>query len=291
MTRISADIMPPHLISGSARLVGVMGDPVNHSLSPALHGYWLAKYGIDGAYVPLPVSNQHFEQVFRALPLMGFGGVNLTIPFKERVMDILDHVDEVADAIGAVNTVVFSEGKSFGTNTDGFGFRMALADALPRWERQISSALIIGAGGATCAILHELLAAGVAPIYLTNRTRERAEYLAARYPDVVRVLDWWDREKPLAHVDLVVNTTSLGMLHQLPLELDIRALRPQAVVMDVVYNPLETDLMREARQKACITVSGLGMLMHQARGGFERWFGVDPKIDDGLKVVLAKQFS
>lgn len=297
MALIQADGAKPyscgnHLISGLAKLAGVIGDPIGHSLSPAMHGYWLARHGIDAAYVPLPIKPQHFESVFRDLPKFGFCGVNITIPYKELVMPLLDEIEPEAEEIGAVNTVIFKDdGKILGANTDGFGFRVAMSDALPRWEKQVKTALILGAGGATHAIVHELKRARIGTIYVANRTFEKAEAIAQRFGAKVIALPWEEQDERHAEVDLLVNTTSLGMLHELPLEVDVRNLKPTAMVMDAVYNPLETDLLRKARQNGHMTVSGLGMLIHQGRAAFQRWFGIDPKVDEALKVILASRLS
>jgi shikimate dehydrogenase len=281
-----------HLISGLARLTGVIGDPVGHSLSPAMHGYWLACNKIDAAYVPLAIKPQHLEGVFRNLPKLGFVGVNITLPYKEQIMPMLDEIEPEAEEIGAVNTVIFEDdGKIIGTNTDGFGFRIAMSEAMPMWGKHVKTALVLGAGGATHAIVHELKRASVSTILIANRTYDKAAAIADRFGPKVKAITWEEQNDLHGEIDLLVNTTSLGMLHEMPLEIEVRNLKPGAMVMDAVYNPLETDLLRKARQNGHLTVSGLGMLIHQGRAAFQRWFGVDPKVDEALKVILASRLS
>lgn len=276
-------------LSGRTRLAGVMGWPISHSLSPRLHGYWLRHYGIDGAYLPLAVTPDRLEQALRALPALGFRGTNLTIPHKERVLAIVDRATPAARRIGAVNTVVVHEnGELQGDNTDGFGFLAGLAEGYPGWRADVGPAVLVGAGGASQAIVVALLDAGVPEIRLVNRTRVRAEALADGLGSRVRVVDWQEREIALDGAALLVNTTSLGMKDRPPLEIALDRLPQAAVVTDVVYAPLETPLLAAARARGYTVVDGLGMLLHQARPGFRAWFGVDPEVTEALRqVVLA----
>lgn len=271
------------MISGRAKLAGVMGWPVGHSLSPSLHGFWLETLGVDGAYVPLAVAPENFFDVLRLLPKLGLRGANVTIPHKEAALKACDEIDEVAQRIGAVNTVVVRpDGKLWGTNTDAFGFIENLKWRCADWTAEAGAATVIGAGGAARAVVVALLDAGVPQVNLINRTRTRAETLAAAFGDRVRVRDWETRALALADTALLVNTTSLGMTGQPPLELDLAPLPKEAVVCDIVYVPLETDLLKAAKAKGYRTVDGIGMLLHQARPGFAAWFGIEPQVSDAL---------
>ena len=276
------------IISARARLAGVMGWPVDHSLSPRLHGYWLEANGIDGAYLPLAVAPEHFAQALRVLALLGFRGVNITVPHKEAALDVVDVAVPLARRIGAVNTItVRSDGTLEGTNTDAYGFTEHLKATVPGWQASGGPAVIIGAGGAARAISVALLDAGVAEIRIVNRTLARAEALAAAVGEPVRVLPWTGRANAVGDAALVVNTTTLGMTGQPALDLETASIADDAVVCDIVYAPLQTPLLRAAAGRGLRTVGGLGMLIHQARPGFEAWFGVAPEITDDLRAFLA----
>ncbi len=276
------------IISAKARLAGVMGWPVDHSLSPRLHGYWLDANGIDGAYLPLAVAPEHFAEALRVLALLGFRGVNITVPHKEAALDAVDVADPLARRIGAVNTItVRNDGSLEGTNTDAYGFTEQLKATVPDWQASGGAAVIIGAGGAARAICIALLDAGVAEIRIVNRTLARAEALATAVGEPVRVLPWTGRANAVGDAALVVNTTTLGMTGQPALDLDAAAINDDAVVCDIVYAPLQTPLLRDAAGRGLRTVDGLGMLIHQARPGFEAWFGVAPEITDDVRAFLA----
>ncbi len=276
------------IISAKARLAGVMGWPVDHSLSPRLHGYWLAANEIDGAYLPLAVAPEHFAQTLRMLALLGFRGVNVTLPHKEAALDAVDVADPLARRIGAVNTITIrDDGSLEGTNTDAYGFIEQLKATVPDWRASGGPAVIIGAGGAARAICVALLDAGVAEIRIVNRTLARAEARALAVGEPVRVLPWPGRANAVGDAALVVNTTTLGMTGQPSLDLDAASIADDAVVCDIVYAPLQTPLLRDAAVRGLRTVEGLGMLIHQARPGFEAWFGVAPEITDDLCAFLA----
>ncbi|MDR3439609.1 shikimate dehydrogenase [Telmatospirillum sp.] len=271
-------------LSGKAKLAGVIGWPVGHSWSPRLHGHWLEFYGIDGAYVPLPVRPADFAEVLRALPRMGFSGANVTLPHKETALALVDHLDPLARRIGAVNTlIVRSDGSIEGRNTDAFGFRENLRHVLPGLSLAAGPAVVVGAGGAARAVVAALEDAGAPEIRLVNRTRERAENLAKSMGALVRVIDWEQRHDCLADTALLVNTTTQGMSGQPPLPLLLDRLPLTATVTDLVYVPLETPLLADARRRGLAVVDGLGMLLHQARPGFEAWFGVMPEVTDTLR--------
>ncbi len=271
-----------NMISGQARLAGVMGWPVSHSKSPRLHGYWLRTHGIDGAYVPLPVAPENLEAALRALPVMGFSGVNLTIPHKEAALRIVDKVDDVAARIGAVNTIVVNEdGTLTGSNTDGYGFLENIHSQQPDWKPTSGPVVVLGAGGAARGICVALQDAGARDITVVNRTKAKAETLAEEFS--LSAGDWETRTDHLDGAALLVNTTSLGMQGQDELEISLDKLPPDALVCDIVYTPLETDLLKTAKDRGNHTVDGMGMLLHQARPGFAAWFGAEPKVTDELR--------
>jgi len=271
------------MITGKARLAGVIGWPVGHSRSPRLHNHWLERLGIDGAYVPLAVAPTDLAAVLAALPRMGFAGANLTVPHKEAALALADEIEPLAARIGAVNTLVVRDGRLIGRNTDAFGFLENLRQGAPQWHPEAGPALVLGAGGAARAVVAALLEAGVPEIRLANRSAERAAALAQALGGPIRPVAWTDRAAALAEAALVVNTTTLGMTGQQPLELDLGRLPPGAVVNDIVYAPLETELLAAARRRGNPAVDGLGMLLWQAVPGFEAWFGVRPTVDAALR--------
>jgi len=271
------------LLSGHARLAGVFGHPVTHSRSPRLHGFWLQRYGIDGAYIPLGVAPGGFGAAVRALVDLGFRGANVTIPHKLAAFEICDAVAPFARRAGAVNTLIFRDGRIEGSNTDGFGFLESIREAAPGWRADAGPAVLLGAGGAARAIAAALLDAGAPRVTLVNRTAAKAEALARDLGGPIHVAD----RPSLEDAALLVNTTSLGMQGQPGLEVDLAPLPASAVVADIVYVPLETRLLAAARARGLVAVDGLGMLLHQARPGFEAWFGVAPQVDQALRDVVA----
>ena len=275
-------------MSGALRpLAGVLGSPVAHSLSPKLHGYWLMKYAIPGFYVPIDVAGSNVREVLRVMPRMGFVGCNVTIPHKEAVLGFAHEVSDRAARIGAANTLIFeSDGRIRADNTDGIGFLENLRANAPGWAADGGPACVLGAGGAARAILAALIEAGVPEIRLANRTRARAEALRDAFGDRVVVRDWDRAGDAIAGATTLVNTTSLGMQGKPALDVPLDALAPGMVVTDIVYAPLETGLLRAARETGCVAVDGLGMLIHQAVPGFERWFGRRPEVDEGLRAAL-----
>ncbi len=276
-------------LTGQARTAGAMGWPIAHSRSPRLHGYWLARHGIDGAYIPLPVEPAHFAQALRILPALGFAGVNVTVPHKEMALATVDEASPTAQRIGAVNTVVTrADGSLFGDNTDAFGFIENLRAEAGSWTPAAGPAVVLGAGGAARAICVALLDAGVETVRLVNRTVARAEALSLALGDGIKVYPWPGRGEALAEAGLLVNTTTLGMEGQPPLDLELDGLPRGAVVCDIVYVPLETPLLSAARRRGHAVVDGLGMLLHQARPGFAAWFGVEPEVTAELKAFVAE---
>ena len=271
------------MISGKAKLAGVLGWPVAHSRSPRLHGFWLDHYGIDGAYVPLAVEPGHLAQVIKALPHMGFAGVNLTVPHKETVIPLVDVLDPVARRIGAVNTLVFgADGSITGRNTDAFGFLENLRRGAQHWQPAQGPAVVLGAGGAARAVIVALQDAGVPHIRVVNRSPDRTAALIRDIPGP-QAVPWDRRNQALDGAALLVNTTLLGQTGQPPLDIDLSALPVSAVVNDIVYVPLETPLLAAARARGNAVVDGLGMLLWQAAPGFAAWFGTEPVVTPELR--------
>ena len=268
-------------------LAGVLGHPVAHSRSPRVHRHWLRRYGLPGHYVPLDVVPDDLEEVLRAMPRMGFVGANVTIPHKETALRLCDLVTDRAALVGAVNTLIFREdGRIHGDNTDGYGFLASIRQTAPDWQPKAGPAVVFGAGGASRAVLVALLEAGVPEIRLSNRSRPRAEALRSEFGARIKVHDWVKAGQTLEGAVTVVNATSLGMTGHTAFRVPLDALEPGALVIDLVYQPLETDLLAQARARGCITVDGLGMLLHQAVPGFERWFGHRPEVDAELREAV-----
>lgn len=270
-------------------LAGVMGWPVSHSRSPILHGHWLKRYGVAGAYVPLAVSPERLPEALRALPALGFAGCNVTVPHKEAVFHLVDRTDGPARQTGSVNLVVVgADGSLEGRSTDGAGFVAALQAAVPSWRAGMAPVTLVGAGGAARAIAAALLGTGETCVRLINRTDSRATALAAELGPGLEPWPWAARREALSDCHLLVNASTAGMSGAAALDLDLTLLPKAAIVSDIVYVPLETPLLAAARARGNIVVDGLGMLLHQARPAFAAWFGVDPAVDQDLRsAVLA----
>ena len=257
-----------------------------------MHTYWLREHHIAGAYIPLAVRPDDFSRVALNLPRMGFSGANVTIPHKEAAFALAATLDEDAKATGAVNTLIFADEKIHGRNTDALGFAASLKAGLGPDAARRGPAVVLGAGGAARAIVLALIREGALEIRLVNRTKARAEALAASFPgQKIRVNEWGDWPKNFSDAQLLVNTTSLGMKGKDALEISLDDLRPTAAVTDIVYNPLETDLLRRAKARGHATVDGLGMLMHQAVPAFAAWFGVTPEVTPALRAVLVEALA
>lgn len=276
-------------ISGSAKLAGVAGWPIAHSLSPALHGYWIAEHKLDAAYLPLAIKADDFAEAFRVLPKIGFRGFNVTLPHKEAAFALVDAHDDAARATGAVNTVVFENGRALGRNTDAHGFTQLLAQNGVTKLNDVT-AVVLGAGGAARAVITSLLLQG-ADVVLVNRTLDKAEALAARFGARVKTAGWTALPAALGRAGVLVNTTSLGMTGQPALEVDLAPLPSHATVVDIVYRPLETPLLARAKARGLKAVDGLGMLLHQAQPGFAAWFGVTPQVTPQLRAHLIAQLE
>jgi shikimate dehydrogenase len=282
-------------MTGAARLAGIMGWPIAHSRSPLLHGFWLDETKVDGAYVPLSVRPDDIERALRALPILGFRGCNLTIPHKQAALQAVDRVDPLARRIGAVNTVVVAaDGSLEAGNTDIYGFCENLRDCAPDWTPSAGPAVVFGAGGSSRAVIAGLGDAGVSEIRIVNRTRHRAEIVAdelATSTTRISVHSWDAASDALDGAGLLVNTTSLGMTGEPPLDFDISPLPRSSPVVDIVYVPLETRLLTAARRRGHPVVDGLGMLLHQGRPGFEAWFGAKVQVTPELRAAIVKTLA
>ena len=270
-------------------LAGVIGTPIAHSKSPRLHQHWLRRYGIPGYYIPMDVTSDDLEAALETLPKLGFVGLNVTIPHKERILALADVVSDRAALIGAANTILFrNDGKVHADNTDGYGFIENLRQGAPDWSPKSGAAAVIGAGGAARAVVTALIDAGAPEIRISNRTKSRAETLRQEFGVKIKVYDWVQAGNMFEGATTVVNTSSLGMQGKPPLRIPLDGIERAAVVTDLVYAPLETELLAYARSIGCCAVDGLGMLLHQAAPGFERWFGVRPEVDEDLRQAVLR---
>lgn len=268
-------------------LAGVIGSPIAHSRSPSLHGYWLKRYGLKGHYVPLDIAQVDLREALRMMPKMGFVGCNVTIPHKEAVLQIADVVTDRAALIGAANTLIFrKDGKIHADNTDGAGFVANLRQNAPQWKPASGPAVVFGAGGAARAVVAALIEVGVPEIRLTNRTRARAEAIKADFGAKITVQEWVQAPAMLIGAATVVNTTALGMTGKSDFNVPLDYLPSSALVTDIVYTPLMTQFLIAAQDRGCAVVDGLGMLLHQAAPGFERWFGQRPEVDEATRAAV-----
>jgi shikimate dehydrogenase len=268
-------------------LAGVIGHPIAHSRSPALHGFWLRRYGVKGHYIPMDVAPADLETTLRHLPKIGFVGLNVTLPHKEVILKIADVISDRAALIGAANTLIFrKDGKIQADNTDGAGFVANLRQNAPHWVPAAGPAAVFGAGGAARAVVAALIEVGVPEIRIANRSRPRAEALRADFGAKLVVYDWVQAANMLEGAATVINTTSLGMAGKPEFRVPLDAIEPGSVVNDLVYNPLKTTFLAEAEQRGATIVDGLGMLLHQAAPGFERWFGPTPVVDEATRQAV-----
>jgi shikimate dehydrogenase len=281
VTTASADPSDRFLIAG------VMGFPVMHSRSPALHNYWFKKHRLAGTYLPLAIKPERLAAALRALPALGFSGCNLTIPHKEKAVAFVDEVDEAARRIGAISCVtVRPDGSLLGANYDGYGFIQSILDDAPGWRADAGPAVVVGAGGAARAVAFSLIEQGVPEIQLINRTLSRAQSLAEEFGQPLKAVTWEARRAALDGAALLVNTTSQGMIGEPALDLPLETLPASALVADIVYIPRETPLLGEARRHGNRTINGLGMLLHQARPAWKSWFGIEPQVTTELRALI-----
>ena len=270
-------------------LAGIIGMPVVHSRSPVLHNFWLGAHGMKGAYVPLAVAPERLKDALPGLVALGFRGCNVTMPHKQTAMALLDRVNETARRIGAVNTIVVEEdGTLSGFNNDGNGFVQSLRDASPGWRADAGPILLLGAGGSARAVVVAMLENGARQIRIANRTAEKAQAIATEFGAAVTAVSWAERNAAVADAALLVNCTDQGMTGKPALDIDLARLAPSTLVADLIYTPLETPFLAEARSRGCMTVNGLGLLLNQARLAFKAWFGVLPDVTpELLKAVHA----
>ena len=269
-------------------LAGIVGWPVSHSRSPTLHNYWLQKYGLPGAYVPLPVAPGQLQPALRGLAALGLRGCNVTQPHKIEALKLVDDLDDTARRMGAINCIVVQpDGTLKGFNNDGFGYIQSLLDAQPDWRADAGPVVLLGAGGAARAVALSLADRGAREIRLLNRSQANAQALADEFGSPLQVLPWEARHDALEGAALIVNTTNQGLHGNPALDLRLDKLPRQALVSDVIYTPLETPLLALARARGNTTVNGLGMLLNQARPAFQAWFGVLPEITPELREMVA----
>jgi len=269
----------------------VIGFPVAHSRSPLIHGYWLREHKIDGDYIRHEVKPEEVDQFLKNFSKQNFVGCNVTLPHKEAAASNVSHATPVVRALGVANTLWLQDGKLHGDNTDVAGFLAYLDDSIPGWDKKTKRAVVLGAGGAARSIVYGLNERGVEKITIVNRSRERAEQLTKEIKIESNIASFDQIESLISSADLLVNTTSLGMKGQPPLEIDLKNLKKSAAVCDIVYVPLETDLLRQARARGHAVVDGLGMLLHQAVPGFERWFGVRPAVTKELRALIVDDLT
>jgi shikimate dehydrogenase len=269
----------------------VIGWPISHSRSPLIHGYWLKQHGIDGSYTRQPVESAALDGFISGLGASGYAGCNVTIPHKESVYRLVIPADETTERLGAVNTVFRSNNKTYGTNTDGEGFIASLYQSVPGLDLKDTQAVVLGAGGASLAVVNALLEQGAAKIVVANRTEEKSQELRERFGHRIKPIALSTAKDRLAECSLLVNTTSLGMKGQPELELDLSRLNIDAVVTDIVYTPLRTPLLEQALERGNPIVEGLGMLLHQAVRGFSLWFGVTPLVTEDLYDLVARDID
>ena len=265
----------------------VIGWPIAHSRSPAIHGYWLDRYKIDGAYTKEAVEPDQIETFLRGMADAGIAGCNATIPHKEAVFRLADERDASAVAVGAANTVWREGTRLYASNTDTYGYMTYLAREAEDWDRRDAPVSVLGAGGAARAIVYGFLEAGVPQVRVFNRSGERAKALARDFGPRVKAMPWDMRSRAATESSVLVNTTALGLKDEGSLEIDFTDFHPDCIVSDIVYVPLETGLIRNARRHGLRTLDGLGMLLHQAVPGFEKWFGVRPEVTDELYEMIA----
>ena len=272
-------------------MAGVMGWPVAHSRSPVIHNHWIRQHGLKGSYGLFPVRPERLEAALRGLSALGMAGCNITLPHKVQAMQWVDHVDPLAQRMGAINLVVVqADGALHGFNTDGYGFIQSLRDAKPDWRAEAGPIVVLGGGGAARAIVLSLIDAGATSIRLINRTRSKAQALADEFGPAMTVCDWSERHDALAGAAMLVNSTDQGMHGKTDLELRLDALPTTALVCDAIYIPLETTLLATARARGNLTVNGLGMLLNQARPAFKAWFGLDPEVTPVLREAVIATF-
>ena len=270
-------------------VAAVIGHPVNHSRSPRMHNFWLAHFELEGYYIPLDIDPKKFERSIRNLPELGLVGANITIPYKEKVLKIADKISDRAALVGAANTLTFlPNGGIYADNTDGYGFLQNIKSKYKDWSAREGISVVFGAGGASRAILAALIEDGASDIILANRTRSRADQLRSDFGAKIKVVEWMKIQNYLSEASTIINTTSLGMVGKTDLPIPLNALKKNTLVTDIVYTPIETHLLATAAKMGCRTVDGLGMLIHQAIPGFERWFGIRPGDSQGLRELLIK---
>ena len=266
----------------------VIGHPVAHSKSPIIHQHWIEQYGLQGSYEAIDIAPESLTNEIKKMIDDGYDGFNVTVPHKRAVMNLCDEIDGNAQLIGAVNTVIIKDKKLIGTNTDSFGFIENIKSSAPDFDFKNKTVFVLGAGGAARAVIYGLVCQGVDRIKLSNRTAEKALELAIMAPDIIAVVPWENKSQAIENIDLLVNTTSLGMDKKPPLEIDLSALPQTAPVNDIVYAPPMTELLKNAKSRGNHIITGIGMLLHQARPAFEAWTGILPEVTQELTLKVLR---
>lgn len=263
--------------------VGVIGHPISHSKSPIIHNHWIAQHGLSGEYKTIDIPSETLKEGVAKLIAEGYAGFNVTTPHKQDIFDLCEEVDATAQAIGAVNTVSIKNGRLHGTNTDAYGFMQNVREHHGDVDFSKGPCVVLGAGGAARAVIHSLIEAGANDIIVTNRTGDKARDIRSMDAKRLRMTEWKNKSEILKGANFVVNTTSSGMVGRDPLDIDLALLPKDALVCDIVYTPLMTNLLLQAKERGNPYVTGIGMLLQQARPAFEKWFGILPNVDSALE--------
>ena len=275
-----------HKKTNYIEIAGVIGDPINHTRSPLIHNYWIKKNNINCFYVPLHVKSFELEKKLNFIRELGFCGLNVTIPHKEKIMNFADEIMESAKVIGAANTIYFENGKTIADNTDTYGFYQSILKNFPKYNFKKEKVLIFGSGGAARAVTSVFLKEKVFEISIINRNREKAERVRDELSSRIKIYDWNNYSKALRDASTVVNTTSLGTIGFEKFSIDLNGVRKNGIAIDLVYNPLKTSFMKKAEKENLKAINGLDMLIYQAKKGFQKWFKKTPTYTPELKKLI-----
>ena len=275
-----------HNEANHIRIAGVIGDPINHTRSPLIHNYWIKKSNINCFYIPLNIKSSDLEKKVIFIRELGFCGLNVTIPHKEKIINLADEIMESAKVVGAANTIYFENGKIIADNTDTYGFYQSILKNFPKYNFKKEKVLIFGSGGAARAVTSVFLKEKALEISIINRSREKAERLRNDLSYKIKTYDWNDYSKALRGVSTIVNTTSLGNLGSEKFSIDLKGVRKNGIAIDLVYNPLKTSFMKKAEKENLKVINGLDMLIYQAKKGFQKWFNKTPTYTPELRKLI-----
>ena len=275
-----------HNEANHIRIAGVIGDPINHTRSPLIHNYWIKKSNINCFYIPLNIKSSDLEKKVIFIRELGFCGLNVTIPHKEKIINLADEIMESAKVVGAANTIYFENGKIIADNTDTYGFYQSILKNFPKYNFKKEKVLIFGSGGAARAVTSVFLKEKALEISIINRSREKAERLRNDLSYKIKTYDWNDYSKALRGVSTIVNTTSLGNLGSEKFSIDLKGVRKNGIAIDLVYNPLKTSFMKKAEKENLKVINGLDMLIYQAKKGFQQWYNKTPTYTPELRKLI-----